>query len=226
MRLLVDDACAQRIRAIMETYPIDGVTTNPTILARNGEAPYRALRELKTLLGPDRQLHVQVVSLDADGMVREAQRIRAELGKDTYIKIPVTAEGLKAIRRLTEAQYPVTATAIYTKMQAYLGAKAGALYAATYVNRIDNLGADGVATVLEIDRIFRTNGLNCRMLAASFKNSQQLISLCAQGIDSATVSPDVIEGLLNDQNGPAAAVAFKRDFETLCGAGKTMENCG
>ena len=93
-------------------------------------------------------------------MVEEAYKIRKELGDDTYIKIPTTKEGLKAIRILAAAGIHVTATAIYTQMQAFLAAKSGALYVAPYINRIDNLGSDGVRTAKEIHDMFRIKEIN------------------------------------------------------------------
>ena len=121
---------------------------------------------------------MQVLSDLADGMVEEAYKIRKELGDDTFIKIPTTKEGLKAIRILAAAGINVTATAIYTQMQAFLAAKAGAQYVAPYINRIDNLGSDGVRTAKEIHDMFRNYGFKTEVLAASFKNSQQGQELC------------------------------------------------
>lgn len=226
MKLIIDDADCGRIRTIMEYYPADGVTTNPSILAKSGRPPYEVLREIRKLIGTEGELHVQVLSADADRMVKEASSIRCALGENTFVKVPVTKEGLKAIRTLSNAGVHVTATAIYTTMQAFLAAKAGACYAAPYVNRIDNLGADGVATALQINRIFRENALPCELLAASFKNAQQIMALCAEGVGAVTASPDVIEQMLKNENVTAAVAAFTHDFEGLCGTGKTMANCG
>lgn len=110
-------------------------------------------------------------------------------------------------------------------MQAFLAAKAGAAYAAPYVNRIDNLGADGIETVKKIHDIFINNGLQTEVLAASFKNSQQVLDLCAYGIGASTIAPDVIEGLIKNDAVAAAVDAFTKDFEGLCGENKTMKNC-
>lgn len=119
----------------------------------------------------------------------------------------------------------VTATAIYTQMQAYLAGKAGADYAAPYVNRIDNLGANGVKTTKDIHDIFKKNGLKTEVLAASFKNSQQVLELCQYGIGASTISPDVIEGLIKNDSVTMAVSAFVKDFEELCGTGRTMKDC-
>jgi len=214
-----------KIREIYAYYPVDGVTTNPSILAKSGRNPYEVLKEIRAFIGEGADLHVQAVSGKAEGMVEEGHRILAELGGNTFIKIPVVPEGLKAIRILSGEGHRVTATAIYTPMQAYLAGKAGADYAAPYVNRIDNLGADGIEAAKAIHDIFQKNGLKTKVLAASFKNSQQVLELCRYGIGAAAIAADVIEGLISNASVASAIDGFISDFEALCGEGKTMLNC-
>ena len=223
MKFIIDDADIAKIKDIYNTFAVDGVTTNPSILAKSGRQPYEVLTEIREFIGPDAELHVQVIALDAEGMVRDGHRIVEVLGKNTYVKVPTTKEGLRAMKLLHGEGIRVTATAIYTRMQAFLAAKAGADYTAPYVNRIDNLGGDGVKTAQDIHDIFRKNGLNCQVLAASFKNSQQVQELCEYGIGAATISPDVIEALIKNDSVTMAVEAFVKDFEGLCGKGVTME---
>ena len=225
MKFIIDDADIEKIRELYATFAVDGVTTNPTILAKSGKQPFEVLKEIRDFIGPEAELHVQVVSADAEGMVEEAHRIREELGINTYVKVPTTKEGLKAMKALKKDGTNVTATAIYTQMQAYLAGKAGADYAAPYVNRIDNLGANGVKTAKDIHDIFKKNGLKTEVLAASFKNSQQVLELCQYGIGASTISPDVIEGLIKNDSVTMAVSAFVKDFEELCGTGRTMKDC-
>ena len=145
---------------------------------------------------------------------------------EAYIKIPTIPEGLKAMRKLHSEGYNITATAIYTPLQAYLAAKAGADYAAPYVNRIDNLGTNGIEVTRKIHDIFKNNNFKTEILAASFKNSLQVLELCEYGVGAATVSPDIIEGFINNSTNILSAVNdFTTDFEKLCGKGKTMLNC-
>lgn len=223
MKFIIDDADIAKIKDIYNTFAVDGVTTNPSILAKSGRQPYEVLTEIREFIGPDAELHVQVIAQDAEGMVRDGHRIVEVLGKNTYVKVPTTKEGLRAMKMLHGEGIRVTATAIYTRMQAFLAAKAGADYAAPYVNRIDNLGGDGVKTAQDIHDIFRKNGLNCQVLAASFKNSQQVQELCEYGIGAATISPEVIEALIKNDSVTMAVEAFVKDFEGLCGKGVTME---
>ncbi len=223
MKFMIDDADIAKIKDIYNTFAVDGVTTNPSILAKSGRQPYEVLTEIREFIGPDAELHVQVIAPDAEGIVRDGHRIVEVLGKNTYVKVPTTKEGLRAMKLLHAEGIRVTATAIYTRMQAFLAAKAGADYAAPYVNRIDNLGGDGVKTAQDIHDIFRKNGLDCQVLAASFKNSQQVQELCEYGIGAATISPDVIEALIKNDSVAMAVEAFVKDFEGLCGKGVTME---
>ena len=222
MQLFIDDANVQAIRKCLDYFPCDGVTTNPSILKRAGREPYPLLKEIRAMLPEEASLHVQVVSVTADAMLEEARIIRGKIGGNTFIKVPATAEGIRAIRMMTSEGIPVTATAIYAPMQAYLAAKAGASYAAPYVNRLDNMGMDGLGIARTIHDIFETHQLNCRVLAASFKNVMQIQELCAYGIGSVTAAPDLIEQmLLHPAVGPAVDV-FNGDFHTLCGEGQTM----
>ena len=108
MKLLIDDANIAKIKEISEFYPVDGVTTNPSILAKSGRPPFEVLSEIREFLG-EKELHVQVISDNAEGMIKEAEKITEVLGKDTYIKIPVTREGLKAILTSTASTISVRA---------------------------------------------------------------------------------------------------------------------
>lgn len=225
MKFIIDDADFEKIKNIFEFYPVDGVTTNPSILARAGVNPYEVLKKIRNFIGYDKELHIQVISRKCDDMVKEAYKICEELGKETFIKIPTNQEGLKAIKILSKNGIKITATAIYTPMQAYLAAKCGATYVAPYVNRIDNLGFNGVEVAKKIHNIFKNNNLKTEVLAASFKNSQQVLELCEYGIGAATIGTEVIEGLIKSETISSAIDVFIEDFEKLCGENKTMLDC-
>ena len=225
MKLIIDDAHIDQIKELYEYYPIDGVTTNPTILAKSGRNPYEVLHEIRDFIGADAELHVQVIARNADGMVADAHRIVKELGDNTYVKIPSVQEGFKAMKLLSNEGINITATAIYTPLQAFIAAKSGALYAAPYINRIDNMGYDGVEIAQHIHDIFENNGFKTEVLAASFKNSQQLLELAEYGIGASTASPDVIFALVKNEAITSAINQFISDFEKLVGEGKTMADC-
>lgn len=226
MKFLVDNADIQAIKEVYRIFSMDGVSTNPSILAKSGRQPFDVLKEIREFIGAEADLHVQVVGLTAEKMLKDAERIRRELGSNTYVKIPVNEEGLVAIKELRkDSTAHITATAIYTPMQAFLAAKSGANYAAPYVNRIDNLGANGIESAKRIHDIFRKNNLNADILAASFKNSQQVLELCEYGVGAVTIAPDVIHGLIKNDAVTMAIKAFTKDFEGICGEGKTMSDC-
>ena len=222
MKLIIDDANLDAIKELYEYFPIDGVTTNPTILSKEGKNPYEVLMAIRDFIGPDAELHVQVVGRDAETMYEEAHMIRKRLGEKTFIKVPVTREGLKAIKILKKHDFPVTATAIYTHMQAFLAGKAGADYAAPYVNRIDNLGVDGIREAKEIHDILPQQWIKTEVLLQVSKNSQQALELAKHGVGAATISPDVIEGLVAIDAVYHAVDVSSRIFESFCGEGTNM----
>lgn len=225
MKLIIDDAKIEAIKKIYNFYPIDGVTTNPSILAKCGKNPYEVLTEIREFIGEEAELHVQVVSKNAENMIEEAHQIIKLLGKNTFVKVPCVEEGFKAMKALHKEGISITATAIYTPMQAFLATKCGAAYVAPYINRIDNMGYNGIQVAKTIHNILENHGFSTQVLAASFKNSQQVLELCEYGIGASTVSPDVIEGFVKNQAIVSAIDDFVKDFESLTGTGKDMTNC-
>ena len=224
MKLLIDDADVSAINRLYEYYPIDGVTTNPSILAAAKRPPYEVQKESRDIIGKDADLHVQAVAADCEGIVRDAYEILRQLGDNTLVKIPCMPEGFKAMKQLKKEGIRLTGTAVYTSMQAYMAAACGAEYVAPYVNRIDNMGYDGVAVVRQIQDIFDSNAYGTGILAASFKNTQQVLELCSYGIAAATVAPGIIDGMFANPSIQAAVETFREDFERLVGPGRTMEN--
>ena len=222
MKLFIDDASLAQIERLCGFLPIDGVTTNPTILARAGGDPARTLTDIRARIGRERLLFAQAIPLDAEGMVRDARALVGLLGENTVVKVPAIPEGYRAIARLKAEGIRTCGTVVYTPLQAYLAAKAGADYVAPYVNRIDNLGYDGVDTVRQIQDILDTHGYGATVLAASFKNSRQVLELCAYGIGAATCAPSVLDGLAANAAVDAAARAFLDDFYGAFGALRSM----
>ena len=222
MRLIVDSADTEKIRKMFEYYPVSGVTTNPTILTKSGKKPYEVLREIRGIIGPETDLHVQTLGEDADEIVHEATVIKRMLGEETFVKIPVTREGIKAIRICAKRFGHITGTAVYSTAQAYLAAEAGADYIAPYVNRIDDLSQNGVEVTKKIQNILGQYAGKTRMLAASFRNVHQVIELAEYGVYSATVDPDIIERMLTNDSVDAAIAKFSADMTSAYGEQMVM----
>ncbi len=215
MKVLIDNADFKEIEALYDSYPYDGVTTNPTILKAAHENPIKLLKKIRDFLPDECQLHAQLISSTAEKMVEEAHFMLNNIREDLFVKVPVTAEGLKAIHLLKKEGINITATAIYTSMQAFMAAKAGARYTAPYVNRIDNMGADGVQVAKDIHDMFRVHNMQADVIAASFKNSQQILSLCKHGVGAVTAAPDVLRALTRHDATFTAEENFTDDFYSL-----------
>lgn len=224
MKLLIDDANLDAIKAIVALYPIDGVTTNPTILAKAGENPKDRLLKIRELIGPDKDLHCQVVADSKEEMKDQARKLVKLLGDNTYIKIPSNGQGFKAMEELSDEGIKITATGIYSPLQAFLAAKAGAKYLAPYVNRIDNLGYDGLAVAMRIQNILEANNFEAEILAASFKNSNQVLELVERGVGALTLGSAVFDGLVNDRNVDFAIKTFEDDFGKILEEGQTFSD--
>ena len=218
MKLLLDDARIDRIELALDTYPIVGVTTNPTILKAAGlTAFYDDLRSIRETIGDDRTLHVQVVAQDTAGILDEAGRILSALGPDVHVKVPVTTAGLAAIGRLKHDGVNVTATAIYTTMQGLLAVAAGVDYLAPYVNRMSNLDVDPFATIAALRADIDREGSDAKILAASFKNVQQVTAAVRAGAHAVTVSPELLAAALATTEVQHAVDTFARDWQDAFG---------
>jgi len=228
MTLCIDIEHVAQIRRIYGFCPVDGVSTNPSILAKTGRPPYEVLKEIRSIIGGEGELFVQATAQKAEVMVEESHRIIQELGETTLVKIPCTPEGFKAMKQLHQEKIRFIGTAIYTTMQGWLAAKCGAEYVAPYVNRIDNMGFDGIQVSKDIHDAIAGSGYDrySGLLAASFKNSQQVLELAKYGVKAVTVAPDIIEGLVKNAAIDAAIDQFTKDFQGLVGEGHTMADIG
>ncbi|MBG9585789.1 transaldolase family protein [Cytobacillus firmus] len=217
MRLYIDSANIEQIRHLNEYYPISGVTTNPSILVKEDRPFLELLKEIRAVIGEEKELFVQLIGDTAEEMIEEANFIMSELTGKLAVKIPVTEEGLKAIKLLSEEKIPVLATTIYTSFQALMAALAGAKYVAPYVNRIDNLTGNGVNVVSEIAQFFESYQLSTEILAASFKNVQQIHNVCLAGAGTITASPDLIEKFIAFPVTASDVKAFKEEWQKAYG---------
>ena len=217
MIYILDTADLAAIKHCNEFYPLSGVTTNPSIIAKENGAFWQILKEIRGVIGNDKMLHVQTVQTTAKKMVEEAKLIKEKIGGDIYIKIPIGEEGLKAVPMIKNLGIGVTMTAIFTPAQALMAAKAGADFVAPYVNRLDNILGDGTNVVAEIVQQFEIYGLDCKVLAASFKNAEQVHRCALCGCHSVTVSADVLKSLITHPMTDAAVEGFERDWKGVYG---------
>ncbi|BAQ15035.1 putative transaldolase [Clostridium botulinum] len=217
MLILLDTANIESIKNINDIYPLDGVTTNPTIISKEKKDFISILRKIRNVIGEEKMLHVQVIGSKAEDMIEEAVYLNEKIGGNLYIKIPVNEQGIKAMKKLSKEGYKITATAIFTAQQALMAAKAGAEFVAPYVNRIDNLMGDGIKVVSDIVNIFETYNINSKVLAASFKNTEQIHNACLKGAHSVTVNEDLINQLIYHPLTDLSVDNFVKDWENQYG---------
>ncbi|NFR87284.1 MULTISPECIES: fructose-6-phosphate aldolase [unclassified Clostridium] len=215
MIYILDTANLQEIKRAYEFYPMEGVTTNPSIISKEKGDFIKILKNIREIIGNDSMLHAQVLSLKAEDMIEEAKYISEQVGGNIYIKIPVTPDGIKAIKILSKEGYKITATAIFTAQQALIAAKAGAYFVAPYVNRIDNISGNGVEVVGEIIELLEFNNLNTKVLAASFKNVQQVNDVALRGCQSVTVGSDIMDKLIEHPLTELSVKQFINDWENV-----------
>jgi len=196
MMYLLDTADIKEIKRLMDLYPIDGVTTNPSIISKVRKPVGEVIKEIRSIIGEDKMLHVQTLGEKAEEMVDEAVKLKEMVGGNFYIKIPVTPQGIKAISMVKKLGIKVTATAVFTQQQGLIAAKAGADFLAPYVNRLDNVSCHGVDVVSDLVHLIKTYNLDAKVLAASFKNVDQVHGVSMAGAHAATISPKLFDHLV------------------------------
>lgn len=223
MLYIIDSAHIDEIKKCVEFYPIDGVTTNPTIISREKTDFIKLITEIREVIGPDKMFHVQTTSDKCDEIVKEGLKLRELLGKNFYIKIPVSPEGLKATMELKKQGVGVTVTAIFTQQQALIAAKAGADFVAPYINRLDNIVSDGVHVVEEIVNLFKQHNIDTKVLAASFKTVEQVHKVAMVGTQSITINPELYEKLVYHPLTLYAIDDFNADWSSVYGDKKIID---
>lgn len=221
--LMLDTADLTSLKSGLAAWPICGVTSNPSILKKAGKVElYEHLNKMKALCGTERSLHVQVVATTTRGILEDAHTILSVLGRETYIKVPVSEAGLPAIKQLAAEGVNVTATAVYSTMQGILAVLAGAKYVAVYYNRMENNCVDPNQVIRELRSFIDNCGSDAKVLGASFKNVCQVTSAYENGAQSVTVAPELITSALGMASIGGAVDAFTTDFESVYGKHATM----
>lgn len=223
MELILDTANLAEIKKYNEMINLAGVTTNPSICKKDNVTDFfNHMNEIRELIGKDKSLHIQTVAKDYEGMLKDAETILDKVDDQVYIKVPTTEVGLKAMKELKNRGVNVTATGIYTKMQAYLAVNVGADYLAPYYNRMENHNINPNEAIFEIANLIERAGSDSKILAASFKNVNQVNSALEFGAQSVTFSPDILEAALGLPTIQKAVEDFGTDWESLHGENATV----
>ena len=184
MEFFIDTANLEEIRRASEYGLVDGVTTNPSLVAKEGRDFVEMIMEISRLVpGP---ISAEVISLEAEGMIEEAVKL-AGLGDNIVIKIPMTVEGLKAVKVLADKGIKTNVTLIFSPLQALLAAKAGASYVSPFVGRLDDIATDGMDLVQRIALIFDNYGYQTKIIVASIRHPQHVLAAAEMGADVATI---------------------------------------
>lgn len=228
MIYLLDTANIEEIKRINEYFPLSGVTTNPTIIAKENGDFKKIIENIFNVLGDNKTVHVQVTGKDSETIVKEAQLLRNTFGDNLYVKIPVTLEGIKAIKELAKNGYKITATGILSPQQILMAAEAGAEYMAPYINRSDNIGENGIEIVRDAYKMLElckktTDEMETRykrvfepkILGASFKNVRQVHETIMAGAKSVTVGTEVFEKLIYHPYTDWSMDTFNSDWEKV-----------
>lgn len=212
MELIIDSSNIEQIKELNDLLTITGVTTNPTILTKSGREAMDVVKDLCEVLSEDQLLFIQTVQTSFEGIMEEAEMISSIRNKNMYVKIPVTHEGLRAIKECKKLGIHTLATAIYTADQAFLAAMNGAEYLAPYTNRMCNYG-DGVQDVKDLIEMLRVNHMPAKVIAASFKNTYQVHELIKAGIQAVTVPCDVLYQMIDHPGTKIAVGEFSVNWQ-------------
>lgn len=193
MKYLFDTANIDLIEKYANSLPIAGITTNPSIIKKEGKIDFFAhFNKIRAIIGQKKTLHIQVTCNSSEEIIKEACTIYDKIDNDVYIKIPVTIEGLDAIAKLKKANFKITATAIYTKMQGLLAMEAGADFIAPYYNRMQNLDINSDETIATFTEVITKYNYPTQILAASFKNMYQVNQAIKNGAQTVTLAPEIM----------------------------------
>ncbi len=211
MKLFIDTANVDEIREANDLGVICGVTTNPSLIAREGKVFEEVIREITTIV--DGPISAEVVAPDAAGMVEEAKKLSA-IHKNIVIKIPMTAEGLKATKALAALGIKTNVTLIFSAAQALLAARAGATFVSPFVGRLDDIADNGMALIEDIAAIFDIHGIQSEIISASIRGPQDVVDSAKNGAHIATVPYKVICQMIKHPLTDAGIEKFMKDWNS------------
>ena len=210
MKFFIDTANVDEIREAHAMGMVDGVTTNPSLIAKEGRVFEEVIKEICEIV--DGPISAEVISLEADGMVSEAREL-AKIHANVVIKIPMTVEGLKATRQLAAENIKTNVTLVFSPLQALMAAKAGASYVSPFVGRLDDLSQDGMLLIEQIAEIFANYAYDTEIIVASIRNPLHVLDSALAGADIATIPFSVLSKLAAHPLTDKGIQAFMADWE-------------
>ncbi len=216
MKLFVDTANIEEIRKANDMGVICGVTTNPSLIAKEGRDVYEVVKEIASIVDGPISGEVKATTTDAEGMIAEGREI-AKLHKNMVVKIPMTIEGLKACKVLSSEGIKVNMTLIFTANQALLCARAGAAFVSPFLGRLDDISVRGTDLISEVAEIFNIHGIETEIIAASIRHPMHVTDCALAGADIATVPYKVIEQMTHHPLTDAGIEKFQKDYLAVFG---------
>ncbi|MBO8137811.1 MAG: fructose-6-phosphate aldolase [Desulfotomaculum sp.] len=214
MQLFLDTANINEIREAYELGVISGVTTNPSLIAKEGRDFTQVVKEITAIV--DGPISAEAVSLEAEKMLEEAREL-AKIHPNIVVKIPMTANGLKVVKACAEEGIKTNVTLVFSANQALLAALAGAAYVSPFVGRIDDTGHDGIQLIYDIVQVFENYGLDTQIIAASIRHPLHVLDSAKAGADIATVPPKVLKQMIKHPLTDIGIEKFLADWEKVPG---------
>ena len=212
MKIFLDTANLDSIRMYNDMGLLDGITTNPSLLSKEGGDPQKTMEEIVSIVKGD--ISLEVLSTDYEGMMEEGRKLK-KYGENVIVKCPMTADGLKACKALTAEGIPVNITLIFSPNQAVLAAKAGAKYVSPFIGRLDDIGQDGMNLIKEIKQIFSNYNFSTEILVASVRHPMHVVDAAKLGADVVTLPPAVLGKMLKHPLTDIGLKNFLADWEKL-----------
>ena len=210
MELFIDTAEIEEIKSLNITGLIDGVTTNPSLIAKSGRNIIETITEIcAEVSGP---VSAEVTATDFDSMVKEGRKLSA-IADNVTIKVPLTFDGLRACKTFSDDGIMVNVTLCFSAAQAILAAKAGATFISPFIGRLDDIGADGMSLISEITEIYEIYGFETKVLAASIRSVQDIIDVSKFGADVATIPPKFLKAMYHHPLTDKGLADFLSDWE-------------
>ena len=216
MKFFIDTANVDEIRKANDMGIICGVTTNPSLIAKEGRNFNEVIREITSIVDGAISGEVKATTTDAEGIIREAREI-AQIHPNMVVKIPMTTEGLKAVKILSKEGIKTNVTLIFNATQALFAAKAGATYVSPFLGRLDDISTPGIDLIRTISDIFHIHGIETEIICASIRNPIHIVDCALAGADIATVPYKVIEQCIKHPLTDAGIEKFKKDYIAVFG---------